>query len=200
MSALIAIVFALSIGATVFGSGSFVGIGDTDACAVVDTGTVGFGESDGPDGLDRTGVQGLGSGASAVPRTVEICNPKPSGGVKVASTIPGAGDLLLLLGALLLSSALIRVARREGLFTLAVAARSRRLGWFLLVGSFVVPVAQWAADGVVVRSAVDDVNWWGRWDFVDISWTLVLVSFGILTVSRVLRQAVALQDDADATI
>jgi len=54
--------------------------------------------------------------------------------------------------------------------------------------------------GVLISSAVDDVRWMDGLRGFDMPWTLVVVGIGVITVGRVLRRAVDLQDDADATI
>jgi len=204
VSALIVLGFAIALPAAIFGSGSVLGIGEPDACAVVDLGTVGYGEGDveipGQPVRRSPFIDGLHRDASFVPETLRVCNDDPGAGVKAASATGQGADLVLLIGFLLLARRLIRQARTSGLFTAPVADRTRVLGWFLLAGSVLVPVLSWAADGVVVSSAVDHVSWPGTWDHIHPYWTLLVVALGIITVGRVLRQAVDLQDDVDATI
>ena len=204
ISALIVLAFAVAVPAAIFGSGSVLGIGEPSACAVVDLGTIGYGEGDvevpGMAVQHSPFIVGLHRDASFVPETLSICSKNPGFGVKAASAAGRGADLVLLLGFLLLARRLIRQARTSGLFTAAVAGRTRVLGWFLLAGSVLVPLVTWASDGVVVTSAVDHVGWPGTWDHIHPYWTLQVVGLGIITVGRVLRQAVDLQDDVDATI
>jgi hypothetical protein len=205
LSALISLGIAFSLLAAVFGSGSFLGIGESDACAVVDSGTVGYGEGDVevaglPPVRHSPFIVGLHRDASFVPETLRVCDDDPGAGVRAASSAGRGAELVLLLGFLLLTWRVIRKARQSGLFTGEVAGGAQVLGWFLLVGSVLVPVLSWAADGVVVTSAVGGVSWPGTWDHIHPSWTVMLVAFGLLSVARVLRRAVALQDDVDATI
>lgn len=198
VAALLALLLVVAIPLAVFGSGAVLGLGDEEACATVRPGTVPYGVAD---GLPRSeGVDGLHRDARTWPERIEVCDRHPSTGVKAAATGGGAADVAVLVGFLVLTRRLIRTARHRGLFTPAVAAATGLLGWFLLLGSLGAAVVQALADGVVISSAVDDVGWAdGLRDF-DMPWTLVLVGVGVLTVARVIRGAVALQDDVDATI
>lgn len=199
VSALVAIILVVFIPLSVFGEGTFLGFGDTEACAWSTPGAVGWFEDD-DGGRPSSGVVGLRDHARSFPTSLEICDTDPGVAVRLAAAVPDGADLLLLLGFLLLTRRLIGTARRHGLFTEMVAARTRTLGWFLLVGSLVAAAAAAAASGVVVSSAVRDVAWAVNLGHFDMPWTLVLVGLGVLTFARVLRLAVALQADHDATI
>jgi Ni/Fe-hydrogenase subunit HybB-like protein len=104
------------------------------------------------------------------------------------------------IGSLLLIRRVIRKARRVGLFTEATAARTRHLGWFLLVMTGLWPFVAAAGRGVVVAAAVRDESWTDQLLSPGISIALVVVSFGVLTFARILRRAVPLQDDVNATV
>lgn len=199
LAGFIALILAIAIPATIFGSGSVAGIGEREACAVVDTGMVPYGGTD--DGTGRvSGVQGLAEHTSSWPRTVEICNQDPSWGVKAAATASPVAEMLLLFGFLALALRLVRGARRRGPFTREIAGHTRMIGWFLLVGGLVRAAADAMSDGVVVDSAVADVSWTAGILRFDAPWTVLIAAVGIVSFARVLRQAVMLKDDVDATI
>jgi hypothetical protein len=201
LSAMIVVLLALSVAAAIFGSGSFVGLGETAACADFQPGVVPYGERD-LEGRAEGGIfiPGLRTGASFSVHELAVCEDHPGRLVKTLSTAGTAAPLLLFIGFLVLSRRLIREARRSGVFTTSVAARTRTLGWYLLSGSLMVEVVRSIADGVVARSAVRGISWDIGLKHLDLPLTLLVVALGIITVARVLRQAVELQDDVDATI
>lgn len=201
LSAMIAVLLALSVAAAIFGSGSLVGLGETEACANFQPGVVPYGERD-FEGRTEGGtfVPGLRTGASFSVQELAVCDDHPGRVVKTLSTAGAAAPLLLFIGFLVLSRRLIRQARDDGVFTTSVAARTRTLGWYLLLGSLTVEVVRSIADGVVARSAVGGISWDIGLKHLDLPLTLLVVALGIITVARVLRQAVVLQDDVDATI
>ena len=131
---------------------------------------------------------------------VELCLSDPSLGQRAASALTPVGDLIFVIGGLLLVRRVIRAGRRGGLFTDVMATRTRQLGWFLLVMTVVWPFVAAAGAGVVVEAAVRRGQWTDLLGHPSGSLGLVVVSFGILTVARILRRAVALQEEVDATI
>ncbi|WP_193612545.1 DUF2975 domain-containing protein [Nocardioides lijunqiniae] len=138
--------------------------------------------------------------AAAHAEEVEICLSEPTRWQKTASALEPLGLLVFVLGSLLLVRRVIEGARRSGLFTEVTAARTRQLGWFLLVMTLVWPFVAAAGRGVVVEAAVRGGTWTGQLFHPGISVSLVVVSLGVLSVARVLRRAVPMQDELDATV
>lgn len=200
LMALIAALVMMSVPAAVFGNGSFLGLGDKEACAVTRPGVVPFGERDVPGHEDSMFIPGLRSDARFSVDRIEVCDRDPGIGVKAASSADPAAHLVLLGGFLLLSRRLIRHARSAGLFTTSVASRTSGLGWYLFGGALTTHLVAAIGHGVVVSSAVRGVAWGDGLRNFDVPLTLVVVALGIVTVGRVLRQAVELQDEVDATI
>jgi hypothetical protein len=200
LSAIILASILVIIPISVFGSGSFLGLGDPDACTTTSENVVGVQGTSSGDGAESSVVPGLHDDASAVPRQIGICERHPTAGVKAASAGERATGLLLLLGFLVLARVTIVAARRDGLFSRTTATRTRALGWYLVLGSLGAATVASLLSGVVVSSSVDDIGWTDGLRGFDMPWTLVVVGIGVITVARVLRQAVALQDDVDATI
>lgn len=200
LSAVVVVLLAITVPAALLGSGSVAGIGESEACAVAKPGVVPYGERDVPGQGDAIYVPGLHADARVSVQEVEVCDQTPSAVVKAAASASRGAGLALFLGFLLLARLLIRSARRNGLFTAQVAARTRTLGWFLLLGPLAAATLQATADGIVLSSAVHHVGWSTGLRNIDVPLTLVVVGLGVLTVSRMMRRAVVLQDDADATI
>ena len=200
LSAVVVVLLAITIPIALIGSGSIAGIGDSEACAAARPGVVPYGERDVPGHGDPIFVPGLHADASVSVHEVEVCDQAPSAAVKVAESAGRGAELALFAGFLLLARRLIRSARRDGLFTAQVAARTRTLGWFLLLGPLAAAALHATADGIVLSSAIHDVGWSTGLRTADVPLTLVVVGLGVLTVSRMMRRAVMLQDEADATI
>jgi hypothetical protein len=128
------------------------------------------------------------------------CLDDPTFWQKAASTLDPVGGAVLVIGGLVLTRRVIRGGRREGLFTEGTATRTRQLGWFLLMMTLAWPFVGAAGRGVVVQAAVPRESWIDSLAHPGVPGALVVVSLGILTVARVLRRAVPLQEEVDATI
>jgi len=200
LSVLVALLVLSLVPLAVFGSGSFLGLGEKEACTVAAPGVVPYGERDLPGPAETPYVPGLRADARFSVDRLDVCDTAPSPMVKAAAATDPGADLLLLVGFLYLSRGLIRRARSVGLFTTSVAGRTTVLGWYLLVGALVVELVSAAGHGVVLSSAVRGVHWADGLLGFDVPFTLLVVALGIITVGRVLHQAVVLQDDVDATV
>jgi hypothetical protein len=179
---------------------SIATIGDRDACALVRPGTVPYGTSGSQEGQSAEGVVGLRDGARQNARQVDVCLKNPTVGQKAASALGPVGDLVFGLGSLWMVRALIRTARQAGLFTPAVARRTRTLGWFVLVMSAAYPFVAGAGRGVVLAAAVDDVSWMRGLASPGISWIGIVVGLGVITFARIMERAIHLQEEVDATV
>ena len=131
---------------------------------------------------------------------LNLCISEPTLSQTVGAALEPVGDLVFIIGGLLLARRAIGEGRRRGLFTETFAARTRQLGWFMLLMTLVWPFAAAAGAGIVVEAAVQGGRWSDMLVHPQGSVGLVIVSFGILTVARILRRAVELQVDVDHTI
>ena len=172
---------------------SIATIGDEDACALVDNEAVPA-STDVPQRGMRRDI------AHVHAEEVEVCITHPTTWQKVSSALGPVGDLVFGPMALWLTRRVIRGARREGLFTDGTARRTRELGWFLLVMTLGWPFVAAAGRGVVVDAAVRSRDWTFMLFHPGVPVALVVVSLGVLTIARVLRRAVPLQQEVDATI
>lgn len=109
-------------------------------------------------------------------------------------------DDAMLLGSTVMILALIRSARRRGLFSPATASWARRLGWFLLAGSILGPLLAALTRWAFVHRLAPDYSLIGSLLAPGIMWTVLITGAGVLTFARVLRVAVPLQEDAELTI
>jgi Protein of unknown function (DUF2975) len=172
---------------------SFATIGEDRACAVVRNETVPA-VTDVPQRGIRRDV------ASMHVEQVEVCLTDPTFWQRAASALEPVGSMVFGLGSLVLTRRTIRRARRGGLFTPEAARATRQLGWFLLVMTALWPFVAAAGRGVVVAAAVPGQSWAGQLIPPGGSIALVVVSFGVLTFARILRRAVPLQEEVDATV
>ena len=111
--------------------------------------------------------------------------------------LPG---ILLFVGVLLLAYRLIRAAERDGIYTSATARRLRTLGWFLLAGALVKMVMEMvAANRLLATMVTNEVGWFGpiRWQ---IPWTLLLIATGLLTFTRIMWTGAGMRDELQGTV
>ncbi|MCW2794453.1 MAG: hypothetical protein JWO76_3551 [Nocardioides sp.] len=181
---------------------SFAGIGSDSTCTVVDNdgGTVSSYSSSGTGIRPAEGIVGRNRDAQARTASWEVCLTDPTRWEQVAARVEPVGTVLFVLGSLLLIRRVIRIARRAGLFTAPTASRTRQLGWFLLVATVVGPFLAAAGRGVVLAGAVHGLHWYDELTPPHLPYALVVVALGVLTFSRILRTAVPLQEEVDATI
>ena len=204
--ALLAVCFAMfaviaAVGLIAHGSTSvrFVGIGEP-TCVTAEPGQVPWGGSGNSDPAPD-GVVGLREDVASQRGTqAEICLKDPTRLQQAAGVLDTIGGGVLAIGGLLLIQRVVRTARRGGLFTEETADRTRQLGWFLLAMTLLWPLLEGAGTGIVLSAAVQDVSWARGLFSADISYTLLVVAIGVLTFARILRQAVPLQDEVDATV
>ena len=198
IASLVGLLITLSVITTAVGSGSFLAFGrDAPVCTNVRVGRIGWSGGDSP---NEAHLIGLRPATYSVPRTADLCLSRPSVLDRLEASLGAAAQLLLLAGALALTGRVIQSARRIRLFTHELAARTRLLGWFLLVGSLLVALLGCVSDGLVIVRSTRNEGWTAGLSGFDMPWTLVLVGCGLLSVAQVLARAVVMQDELDAVI
>lgn len=107
---------------------------------------------------------------------------------------------------LLLLGRMIRVAGREGPFAPAVATAMRRLGWFILAGSLTVAVLRAVSTGLLLNSQIQGVTA-GADMIVPLAWEGIrslpvpaLAGAALLTLARIFRVGVGMEDDLKGTV
>lgn len=193
LATLTAILVAVVIAASVFGSGDAFGFTYDRVCAAAEP------------GLLRTGatpprVLGLAPDAAAIITDMRICSDDTGIAVRLVHDIGNIADLLLWVAVLGLVHHLLRQVRREGFFTERNALRVTRLGWVVLVGIVVAAAVRAAANGVVLSELVPRTDLLVGVNEFHLSLATLLIGFGLVTFGRVLQRGVAMQDDIDATI
>ena len=171
---------------------TLMGLGQSEACVEAEVGRAALPAGDG----GRPVVDIDRGEAEVFAETASVCLNDPNGAEVAAAAVPTVGTTALAVGALVLVRRVIRRARRHGAFTLPVAAAVRHLAWLLLVQALVWPFVSAAARGTVLDGATGG-DWHASLLSPGLNWLLVIVAVGVLTVGRVLRLSVALQDEVD---
>ena len=150
--------------------------------------------------------------------------PKPGASMSVISTVQactnhsGIGQwalyglaevptVLAWLGVLFLLWRMIRAADQAGPFTPAVATAMRRLGWFILAGSLTVALLRAVSTGLLLSSQLQG-DTMGMNLYPGLVWEAIravmpvpaLAGAALLTLARVFRVGVAMDDELKGTV
>ncbi|MER7558363.1 DUF2975 domain-containing protein [Nocardioides sp. NPDC126508] len=153
---------------------------------------------------DPSGAPLAKPGSSVQPSGTMFCTTHPSWAMQWAASIGQIIGLVLIAGGCLLSRRAINVARRDGLFTSGPANLLRTLGWFLIAMSIIGPVGTDIGNGIFIASAAAPMleRTWTS-EVANIGgpdWAPLILGLCALTLSRVMRRGVALQEEVDLTV
>ncbi|MEU8264201.1 DUF2975 domain-containing protein [Micromonospora sp. NPDC048999] len=186
------VLLVISAIATVFGSGSVMGIGHS------------FVYVDVPDIVSssdlRTGQWILRVGTSANTIGYRLGVAHPDVGQRVWYTLTMLPGSALFIGALILLNRLIRGAKRDGIYTPATAKRLRTLGWFLLAGALTRMIVEAVAANRLLATMVANQVDWLRPNTWDTPWAVLLIAAGLLSFARVMRIGAEMRDDLQGTV
>jgi hypothetical protein len=199
---LLALGFAGGLVLSFLPGGSVTTYGHDQACAVVRAELLPNADRQ-LDGGNPT-VPSYARSSSVLPRDVEVCARGVSTGLNVLSLAGTFSGTALLLAFVIAATRLVRGARREGLFTTVTASRTRMLAWVLIVGSLLSHLIRAAVSVVILNRVVVDPGYhYGAGALLSgfgLPLTEIVVGIGLVSVGRVLGQAVVLQREQDATI
>ena len=188
----------IGLGSLAFGSQdmSILGVGRGPAC--VDAYLNGISMT----GTDPT-IIGLRPGASSgTGGTIPVCVMHPTASQRALEILSTAPESVLHLAIVLLVLQLLIVVRRLGPFVVPVVSRLRFLAWFLLVGSVAATVTQNIAAAEFLASAVNQPVPVAGDALTGVSnlWVPLLVACALLTLARIMRTGVRMQDDLAGTV
>jgi hypothetical protein len=193
---LMVLVLVLLVPVTVFGSGTFLGLGEPDVCVTTPDSALNLGyQSNNParvDGLDRD--------VSAIPRQIELCDRSPSAAQRLWAFLGTLPPVAFALGFLGYAWWLTRTARRRGLFSPDVALGVLRIGIYVLVGAVLVAALSSWADWRLLVTMTGSGDWDALVAFFHLSWSTLIGGFGLLTIGRVMAQSVRMQREIDTTV
>ena len=194
---MVAVLGALMLGsALVGGNPSLAGVGSGEVCVETSPGEgIGYGGS----GRGGDHPIGLHDDVRWFPRQIEICDTVPSAGTVALGVVRGLVGPVGGIGALLLLWWVVRRARRDGVFGDLVPRGLYVLGWYLLAWAVVGWLSEGVLDALLLRRMADTADGFVfRWP--ELPFVAVLIGLGMLTLARVMSQAVALREDSEATI
>ncbi len=192
--------FALIAGVafTVFGSGSFEGFGrSAPICATQPN--AGY-DNGGP--YIHPGVAARPGASITINGTLQACASHPSIGQRVLYTLMDLPGVLVWAVVLFLIWRVIAAARRDGPFTVGVAAAIRRLGWVVLVGNIAAGAVQGLALDQLLNTMLkpgiryDDAIT-GMFHALPIA---LLVGAALLTFARIFRLGAQMDDEIKGTV
>ena len=195
---LVAGIVFIGLGSLAFGHQdmSILGVGRGPACVDVYTNGISM------TGTDPT-IIGLRPGASSgTGGTLPVCVMHPTAGQRALEILSTAPEWVLYLAIVLLVLQLLVVVRRLGPFVMPVVSRLRFLAWFLLIGSVAATVTQNIAAAQFLASAVNQSVPVAS-DALSgstIPGTPLLVACALLTLARIMRTGVRMQDDLAGTV
>jgi hypothetical protein len=152
------------------------------------------------DAAARPASWGLAPRVNVIDDRYQLCQDQPGGTAQVLSVLTVTPQLVFLLGFLANVFLLVRRARRSGLFSRPVAQAVHWLGWYVLAGALLTATVQALATSGLVRQMIPGHGVFDLTGYWQISVATLLAGAGILTIARVLRLTVAMQEDLDATI
>jgi hypothetical protein len=184
--------------ATILGSGSLLTIGEDPICTTVSAGyEVPLRANESP---AWSPSWGLAAGVSPSDEQYELCQDRPDGRTQLLSSLTQAPQMVFLLGFLAGVFILVRRARLSGLFSRQVARAVHWLGWYVLAGALVTSTVVALATSALVRQMVPAHDVLDLFNYLDLPVATLLAGAGLLTIARVLRLTVRMQEDLDATI
>lgn len=183
---------------TLFGSGSFEGFG-RNALICATQPNAGY---DGGGPYSHPGVAARPGASITINGTLQACANHPSIGQRVLFTLMDLPGVLVWAVVLFLIWRVIAAARRDGPFTVGVAAAIRRLGWVVLVGNIAAGAVQGLAldqllntmlrPGIGYSAAINGV--------VGALPIAVLVGAALLTFARIFRLGAQMDDEIQGTV
>lgn len=150
----------------------------------------------------RLAVEGQVRGSQATIGTVNLCVNHPGTLLRFAGLLASWPSGILWLGFLLQIRGLLKIGSRPGgLYSLATAARVRRLGWFLTAGALAAGVIQTVANMTIFLSQIHypGLNWFEP-DKLHLSAATLLAGLALITVARVMRVGVTMREELDVTV
>jgi hypothetical protein len=183
---------------TLFGSGSFEGFGHNAAICATQP-NAGY---DGCGAYSHPGVAARPGASITINGTLQACANHPTIGQRVLFTLMDLPGVLVWAVVLFLIWRVIAAARRDGPFTVGVAAAIRRLGWVVLVANIAAGAVQGLAldqllntmlrPGIGYSAAINGV--------VGALPIAVLVGAALLTFARIFRLGAQMDDEIQGTV
>ena len=132
------------------------------------------------------------------------CTTHPTAIQRVLDTLTSLPTVLLYACILLLLWQIIRAARRDGPFTLRVAATMRLLGWVIMAGAVAAAAIQQLATGMLINSMLTQPAESPSDVFSSALYALLpvplLAGAALITFARIIRLGAEMDDELKATV
>jgi Protein of unknown function (DUF2975) len=195
-----AAVLILAVVATLFGTGTFAGLGHAQVC-VTDPNV---GGSSGANPFIGTYAAKAGAQLQPPDGPLSACALRPGLGQHLLYSLMTIPQVLLWGGILLLLWRLLVIARRQGPFTVRVAGAMRVLAWYILAGSALAAAIEELATVLLLGSLVaprpegfDSVAFTALRALVPVP---ALAGAALLTFARIVELGVAMDDELQGTV
>jgi len=209
-----AFVILLAVLFAVLGRGTF--IGEDQPCLSLRSGVLSQYEVTTPSAPEAEPFRPLPKGTKLSPERTRVCasdlpesllrrfphagldDSHPTSAQRWWNRLAAWPPLLYGMGALAFVWWLARRARREGFFVPGVARGLSRLGVYLGIGSVVTSVVVLLANKQLLDTLLPTG---GYWDIgLNLSWSTLLTSVGLVSLGRVMAHAVAMREELDTTV
>ncbi|MGH3859004.1 hypothetical protein [Actinokineospora sp.] len=191
--AFIVAITAISLAATIWGTGSLFGIGSPSVCAEASQGVP-------VRPTEESLVPDTAAGVRATVGTVRLCAENPSAGQRALLVGTQLPSFLVFAGALSLAMATFRAGRRHGVLADRFAMRLRIIGWVVIGGSVLAAVTEaWARRGLLQSMLERPLTGTWVWD-VEPSILAIFLGALLLSFARVLRISARMREDLTWTV
>ncbi|MGH3395570.1 MAG: DUF2975 domain-containing protein [Streptosporangiaceae bacterium] len=183
---------------TMFGSGSFEGFG-RGAVICATQPNAGY-DNGGP--VSHLGVAPRPGASITINGALRACASHPSIGQRILFTLMQLPGLVVWATMLFLLWRVIVAARRDGPFTVRVAAAIRRLGWVVLAGNLAAGAVQgFSTDQLLNTMLTPRINYSDAINgLIHGLPVAVLVGAALLTFARIFRLGAQMDDDLQGTV
>jgi hypothetical protein len=140
-----------------------------------------------------------GAQVDSIPR---YCAENPGAQLRLLNELRELPSTLLLISGLFLLHRLLQGAARDGVYTVRTASRLRLLGWWLLVGSVAVEIAEANARAALLAELAQSADFSaGTWlDMWTAPYLAVLTGLGLLTFARITRAGTSMREDLEGVV
>ncbi|SDH67479.1 Protein of unknown function [Actinokineospora alba] len=191
--AFIVAVTAITVAATIWGSGSLFGLGSDSVCAEASQGVP-------VRSTEESLVPESAPGVRANVGSVNLCTQSPSAGQRALLVGTQLPSFLVFAGALSLAMAMFRAGRRHGVLTDRFATRLRIIGWVVIGGSVLAAVAEaWARRGLLQSMLEWPLTGTWVWD-AELSVLAIFLGTLLISFARVLRISARMREDLAWTV
>lgn len=154
-----------------------------------------------PDGLTANFPRLAAQTINGSVHGLRLCAVPASHHQALYSTLAHGLGLPFFLVAFGLTSRLLTIAEKGGVYRSEVVSRVQSLGWTLLVGEVLVVALSTIGKVYLYNDLVMDPSHSTFWTpFWDVDWAVLLIGTALICLARILREGVGMREDLDGTV